>query len=50
METPSAGLLVMVAVIAIVCIAVFVIIVRKKRSTNQAAEVAVEEPDGGAEE
>ena len=46
METPPFGLLIVVAVIAIACIAVFVVIVRKKRSTNQ----PVEEPEGGAEE
>ena len=50
METQFSDLLVVVAVIAIVCIGVFVIIVRRKRNTNQSAEVAEKEPDGGAEE
>lgn len=49
-DTPSSGLLAVAAVIAIVCVGVFVIIMRRKRNTNQSAEVAVEEPDGGAEE
>ena len=49
-ETPFSDLLVVVAVIAIACIAVIVIIVRKKHSTTQSVVVAVEEPEGGAEE
>lgn len=48
-ETPPSGLLIVVAVIAIFCAAAVAIIVRKKRKTDQPAEVALEEPEGGAE-
>ena len=49
-ETPPFDLLVVAAVIAIVCAAAVAIIVRKKRNMDQSAEVALEEPEGGAEE
>ena len=45
----NAGLLAVVAVIAILCAAAVVILARKKRQTNQPAEVALEESEGGAE-
>lgn len=48
-EMPSSGLFVAMAVIAIACIIVFVVIVRKKCNANQPAEVAAEEPERGAE-
>ena len=48
-KIPSAGLLAVVAVIAILCAAAVVILARKKRQTNQPAEVALEESEGGAE-
>lgn len=49
-EIPSSGLLVVVAMIAIVCVGALVIIMRRKRNANQTAEDIVEETEGGAEE
>ena len=45
-----AAVLCFVAAIAIVCVGMFVIIVRRKHNTNELAEVALEETEGGAEE